>query len=356
MLIIRKRWAHMGLHSGSDLLFESISKSIPVSNVFVNQATVPPKGVLRRILERLQIVSRSNLWSFQLSAINGIREVYAMQLAIEELEKDLDLTLFVSCGEEQLTKHLINLGTETRKRIFVLLHQPPSWYEKEVGFIDHLNGLGGVFVFSKLMRDYFDSIIDSPVYAIYHGVDYGFFNPGHNPTSHDSKSIICVGNWYRDFELLNECWSRLTQFDQDLQLTLIASNEALKNEYFQVLVKKPNVYHKVGLSSVQLLDAYQQACLHMLPLADGVANNALVESLATACPLVVSDVGSTREYLPSNHSGLARKGDVEDHFNKSVNLLTDSKLRNELALKQRAFATADLSWSAISEQVLKAIS
>jgi glycosyltransferase involved in cell wall biosynthesis len=206
------------------------------------------------------------------------------------------------------------------------------------------------------MKLFWESKIDSPVYKIMHGVDCNFFKPNANIKTQNEKSIICVGSWCRDFNLLYELWLRLYQFDPGLSLTLISSNDALKNEGFNKLLKLPNVTHKTGLDSNQLLEAYQSAYLHVLPLSDGVANNALVESLATACPVLVTDAGSSIEYIPSNHFGLAIKGDVDDHYQKAVTLLRDPKLRNDMAIMQRQFALSNLSWPNISQYVLNVIS
>jgi glycosyltransferase involved in cell wall biosynthesis len=356
MLIIRKRWGHMGPQSGSDLLFESLAESTTIDSVFIDKTVVPGKSVIQRLLERFHFIPKESLWSLQLSSINGVKEIYAFKNAIDCLRKNPNTTLFVSCGEEQLSRQLIRLEPGIKKRIYILLHQPPSWYDSQPGFLGHLSGLGGVFVFSKQMKAYMDKLVDAPVVSIMHGVDLDFFNPGINQVARNGKSIICVGNWYRDFELLGKVWSRLHQFDQDLKLTLITSNEALKNEWFQSLIQQPNVVHQTGLGSNQLLESYQSACLHLLPLSDGVANNALVESLATACPVLATNIESVSEYVPQDHFGLANKGDVEDHYQKTISLLSDSKLRNEMARNQRRFALSHLSWSNISQQVIAAVS
>jgi len=346
LLMIRKRWDHMGPQSGSDLLCEQLADLTSTQSLVVNKTNVPPKGILQRVLERFAIINKESLWSFKLSSINGIKEIYVFEKALDLIRKNPKMLLFVACAEEQLTKRVINLNPGIKKRIYVLLHQPRAWFENESGFISHLNGLGGVFVFSKQMKAYLDKLVDAPVVSIMHGVDLDFFNPGINQVTRNGKSIICVGNWYRDFELLSKCWSRLHQFDQDLKLTLITSNEALKNEWFQSLIQQPNV----------VLESYQSACLHLLPLSDGVANNALVESLATACPVLATNIGSVSEYVPQDHFGLANKGDVEDHYQKTISLLSDSKLRNEMARNQRRFALSHLSWSNISQQVIAAVS
>ncbi|MFN5323896.1 MAG: glycosyltransferase [Bacteroidota bacterium] len=355
LLMIRKRWDHMGLQSGSDLLCEQLANSMSTQSLIINQTNIPQKGIGQRMMERFKIMPKENLWSNQLCSINGIKEIYVFEKAVNLLNKYPDLRLFVSCAEEQLTRRVNNLKPLIKKRIYVLLHQPVVWIENEGDFIRHLNGLGGVFVFSKQMKSYLDQLIDAPIVSIMHGVDMDFFNPGTSQITRNSKSIICVGNWFRDFELLSNCWSHLHQFDQDLKLTLISSSEALKDIWFQKLIQQPNVVHKTGLESIQLLEAYQTSCLHLLPLLDGVANNALVESLATGCPVLTTNTGSVNEYLPQDHFGLAKKGDVEDHYLKTISLLSNSDMRNDIALKQRQFAMNHLSWQNIGQQVMSAL-
>lgn len=355
MLIIRKRWGHMGPQSGSDLLFESLANITSIDSVFIDKTVVPSKSIIHRFLERFHFISKESLWSLQLSSINGIKEIFAFKNALDVLRKNPKIILFLSCGEEQLSRQLIALESDIKKRIHVLLHQPYSWYDTEPGFLGHLNGLGGVFVFSKQMKVRLGKLIDTPVISIMHGVDFNYFKPSENKYNQNPKSIICIGSWLRDFELLYNCWIRLLVFDHELKLTLISSNESLKNEWFQKLIQQSNVVHLTDLDSCQLLESYQNACLHLLPLSDGVANNALVESLATACPVLVTNAGSSNEYLPFNHFGLAKKGDVDDFYQKTITLLTDSKLRNDMAQEQRRFAMDHLSWTNISQHVLNAI-
>ncbi|MFM7768736.1 MAG: hypothetical protein ACKO9S_12880, partial [Bacteroidota bacterium] len=85
LILIRKKWCHMGPHSGSDLLFDAISNRSSVLNLIVNQSSVPSKSLFRRALEKLGIISKENFWSMRLSSINGIKEIYTMQVAIGHL-------------------------------------------------------------------------------------------------------------------------------------------------------------------------------------------------------------------------------------------------------------------------------
>ena len=71
--------------------------------------------------------------------------------------------------------------------------------------------------------------------------------------------------------------------------------------------------------------------------------------------MMISNANSANEFLSINVFGMINKRG-EDHYQKSISLLSDSKLRNEMARNQRRFALIHLSWSNISQQVIAAVS
>jgi len=235
------------------------------------------------------------------------------------------------------------------------LHQPPTWIENEVEFLSALNDLGGVFVFSKHHKKYLSSIINTPLYVIKHGVDLDYFSPKENFERYDTDLIVCVGSWLRNHQLMFDLWNRLIQKRPSLKLVIVASKDAFKNDGFQSLLELPNVFYREGLSSDKLLELYRNAAIHILPLNDGVANNALVESLSAGCPVLVSDVGAVREHLPEGYYGLVQKYDVDAFFNKTFELLDNHELRNQISSDLRRFSLSYLDWNQISCQLLKAI-
>jgi len=70
--------------------------------------------------------------------------------------------------------------------------------------------------------------------------------------------------------------------------------------------------------------------------------------------MMISIANSANEFLPINVFGMINKRG-EDHYQKTITLLTDSKFRNDMAFQQRGFAMSHLSWINIGQQILSAV-
>ena len=89
----------------------------------------------------------------------------------------------------------------------------------------------------------------------------------------------------------------------------------------------------------------------VMPLHDAVANNAVLESMACGLPLVVSDVGATRDYVSPDCSVLVPPYDSRRMAEAVMNLLDEPKERKQLAEKAREQSLL-FSWPKVVNELL----
>ena len=98
-----------------------------------------------------------------------------------------------------------------------------------------------------------------------------------------------VGNWLRNFGFADQVFGRLLREDSELEVHVVASRDNLK-----VFRSHDRLHLHCGISDEELLLRYRSASLLFLPLDGFVANNAVFETAAVGCPLVIASdqVGS----------------------------------------------------------------
>lgn len=82
-----------------------------------------------------------------------------------------------------------------------------------------------------------------------------------------------------------------------------------------------------------------------------MANNAILESTACGVPVVVSDVGSVRDYVDSSVGVLVESGSPEAHAFAVLSLLDDRHYLAELGKNCRAHAERRFGWDKTALQI-----
>jgi glycosyltransferase involved in cell wall biosynthesis len=112
----------------------------------------------------------------------------------------------------------------------------------------------------------------------------------------------------------------------------------------------PNLTLRSNIREPELLDVYRAAALMAMPLHDPVANNAILESLACGLPLVVTDVGATREYVSQDSAVFTRPNDSRGMAEAVLNLLDAPSERQKMSERAREQALK-FSWPRVVRQL-----
>lgn len=150
------------------------------------------------------------------------------------------------------------------------------------------------------------------IYGSYmpHGVNVRFWAPISNYTP--TFTAISVGSYLRDFVLLRRIADAIFNILPEFKLEIIGASNAI-TEFKGVCY----VRFIDRLSDEQLRDKYNASCFNLLALEDASANNALLESISSGCPVVSTFNESSVEYLGHDYQFLF---DPDSEFDKGVKL------------------------------------
>ena len=240
-----------------------------------------------------------------------------------------------------------------RHRLVLTCHQPGSdlrrmahedWYQ---GFLRGLRVADRVVVLAAhLGQDYRDFCDPRRLTVIPHGVEVGFFTPA--PEKPRQPLVLTVGNWLRDYDFWSEVVLRLADRMPEVRFVVVALPQVVQAARARV---EPRLADRVlflhGLTDERLQALYGRAAVLFLPLKDTVANNALLESMASGVPVVVSDLPAAREYAGECGTFFGA-GAMEDCLAKLAELLRDTAKRAKLGAACRERAVTQFSWETVA--------
>lgn len=354
LLIVRETWSHMSSVSGFDGLAQTLIENRPEKfiSLFVDDYRNITWGFKLRILNRLNNLKSTNLFTKkQLPYVTLRHQNIAIEI-ISKLKKDRSLFVLLTATENQFSKQFASLKNEYKQRIVVVLHQPPSWFKKNKIDFSLFDNLKAIITLGCEQKKYISKYTATHVIGLKHGVNTEFFRPPTSRICKKNHQILFVGQWLRDFNTFIKCIKILSYFDPNLKFHCVIPDFAQNEHFLEELFNNTSVIIYSSISENDLLKLYQESMLLLLPLQDAVANNAILESLSCGLPIVTSDVGDVRDYLPRNCNFVCKSGDAEDHANAVISLLKNENLIIETELLNRQYANTNLNWSQISKDLI----
>jgi glycosyltransferase involved in cell wall biosynthesis len=110
----------------------------------------------------------------------------------------------------------------------------------------------------------------------------------------------------------------------------------------------PATFCHRGLTDQQLLDLYVAADLGVMPVRDCTANNALLEMMATALPVVGTDIGAMADYAAADGALLLAPRDVEAMLDAVQTLAGDPERRQRMGASNRARTVAEFGMDVVA--------
>lgn len=147
-----------------------------------------------------------------------------------------------------------------------------------------------VLVLGSSLKSFFCSlgIPSNKVLVTFHYVDTSYYKPEMKLCSSKMK-VVVMGNMQRDYNLLFEVISQLSYVDFDVCIGL--SKDVEKFSYLT------NVNLHSFVSEDALRHIMNEADVSLNIMKDTIGSNVIVTSMAMGLAMVVSDVGSIRDYV-----------------------------------------------------------
>lgn len=345
------------MESGIDPLFSALERQARggVQNFFVpqepgavNRGRFSLRGRLRRLLTSSgPAAPKSDNPSPFVAARHEIMGAEVIRYA----KRHPEALILLSAGENQFSGNFVAADKALRSRIVVCLHQPPSWLRLHWRNFSALAGLGAIICLAREQREFIAGACPSPTILIPFGVDHDFFKPAEKRNAERSSRLLFVGNWLRDFETLAEAMKRVWHERPQVALDCVIPHGYRSHPALLRLARDLRVQWHAGISSEALRDLYQQAALLFLPLIDAVANNSIVEALASGLPIVTTNVGGTADYVPEAAGQLCPPDDADAHARAVLGWLGDRARLDKASAAGRQFAKDHLDWGRTAEKL-----
>lgn len=217
------------------------------------------------------------------------------------------------------------------------VHNVASMLDETYNFQKRFKNFDALILMSETQRPYFErvGVPSGKIHVVLHGIDCNFFKPSVSGGKDAPFTLLTVGSWQRNFNILKEICIQLGKVS-DIKVRIISSKqfkhlfEGLKNVTFQS-----------GLSDEELLQAYQQASCFLMTANDATANNALLEALACGLPIVTERVGGIPEYV--NDECALFCDNINAFIDNIIKVSASSQLQEEMGLAARKRAE-QLDW------------
>jgi glycosyltransferase involved in cell wall biosynthesis len=314
-VFLDQRWRHHGAHSGY-LISSGLGPSLPREDRLFPHP-------LQKSLSRYWDDSH---WEPRLIAQLMLRTGHAQVLHI--VDGDFDTWAYRKRAGWLKTKITATFH-QTADRL------PEIAKTLEVGMLD------GIVCVSRIQVPLLKHLVpEGRCVFIPHGVDTDFFART-APPAEAGPLLLAVGVHRRDFTTLMAAARIIKSKRPDVRVRLIGPREYVAG------VARDGVVEVVSdLSDVELRAAYRDATMLFLPLEATTANNALLESMATGRPAVITDLPAIHDYTTGDAAIFCPYGDAPAHAEAALMLLNDASRCASMgrAASDRA---QDFSWASV---------
>jgi glycosyltransferase involved in cell wall biosynthesis len=356
-ICFRETWRHHSAMSGFDPLFIALEHQTDgkFQNYFFRDETSCDIffGLFRGLSKVL------NLYGHLQKPVNQPPSPFVTRLheiigakVIRCAERSPDALVFLSAGENQYGANFISSNESVRKRIVICLHQPPSWFRLHWHDFSLFNGLGAIICLSHEQKEFISQVCKTPTLLIHHGVRHDFFRPSDSIRGNSSARLLFVGHWLRDFETLANAMQLVWHEQPEVGLDCVIPYGYRDHPALIRLARDHRVRWYADLTHGALRDLYQQSSLLFLPLVDAVANNSIIEAMASGLPIVTTAVGGVIDYIPESAGELCRPYDASAHAQAALSWLRDHKRLENASKICRIFAVEQLDWELIAKKLL----
>ena len=231
-------------------------------------------------------------------------------------------------------------------RLIATFHQPIRGIQKAVQIDWHIRQLSAVICVGSSQANYFDGLLASDrIFVVPLGVDIEYYLPPAAPSQRNPDLCLVVGQNYRDFPTLRGVIELVAYLRPQTKFIAVMSHQAQ-----DLLGNHPNLTLLSNIDETELLNLYHRASLLVMPFTEATANNAILESMACGLPLVVSDIGSIRDYVDSASALIVPPFDARCMAEAVIELLDEQDEREQRSIACRVRAM-NFSWDIVLNQL-----
>ena len=216
-----------------------------------------------------------------------------------------------------------------------------SWISKIVW-----GGAKRVVANSKGLKDLALKTLDCRIDVIYNGVDTDEFKPSKVNSKSKVLRLVSTGRLIerKGYKYL----IRAMEGIDNIKLTLIG--EGNQEDSLKELAKGLDVDFVGYVEHSKIVKYYQNADVFVLPSLNEGMSNSVLEAMACGLPVIVTDVGGTKELVKGNGFVVGHRDVIglRDNIKKYKN---DSNLRDKHAKGSRK-VTNKLNWGSMSDKYM----
>lgn len=300
---VTKRMPHHGAHAGYSALLQHLCPA-HVVQVPTGQATRWLGAATRRL--NLGRPPGSDWW--------GLPSLVAeMQGVLRSGGRPGVLHLMY--GEDLLG--VSSYLASNKRRVVATFHQPMSRIEALRVPLSAVRKLDALIVLDEASAEAWRQKCPGlQVHALRLGVDTDFWSPPARPQRR--RSVLVVGGHLRDLEVLTPALTALVE--RGVQVDLVG----VPPRWAEGLSGLSGVQHHVRIDDEALKALYQSAGAFLLALKAVSGNNALLQALATGCPVVATDLAGLRSYVGPEAAQLVAPGLAQGYVDAVIAVLHDA--------------------------------
>lgn len=214
---------------------------------------------------------------------------------------------YIACTLKLLGKSNMIYGLIHLTPIVFTEHYKSSYVKKVLKPLNKILTLGSSLTKFIQENNYKEK---NDIITLFHYVDLEFYSKSKEISSGNPFNIIIMGCQKRNFDkiynIIKNC--------KDCHFILCRGYANIKNEFFEL----PNIEIHGYISEIDLKKLMDSSAVSLNVMDDTIGSNVIVTSLAMGLAMVVSDVGSIRDYCNENNSLFC---DSEEEFVSAIRYL-----------------------------------
>lgn len=333
VLLIARRWARRGAHTSVERFLDYFPDAERLTTDDLWQRP-------DRLLHLMAVAAHQDgytIWGVEL-------EIRAVLRALRRRRPRPRIVHFLYGDHDYhfSGRFLRRLGVKTVATFFFSIEE----LERRMPDKGHLAHLDLALATGRAQMEYLARFVDRDRLALLPlGVDTAFFSPG--PANRRVPGrLLQVGANRRDLATLAAAFTLLRHELGDLSLHVVGCEAAAA-----AFAGVEGVIISDRLTDDELLEAYREAEVLVLPLSEGGSSNALNEALATGLPVVATDQPNLADYATPACVRLVPPGDAGAFARACRDLLVDTSARHDAQGAARRHGLT-LDWQEVKGQLV----